>query len=496
VENLAQIVTRASATRSYELELPDGSIGGDGVDDGGGEKDGGKGGRYENGGGGRKGNGPNQNRKVVSDALESLERDMKMLDNMAGQTPQLSSLEQVLLSLSVVAASSGPIFFPAAFGVTKVLAPASAAFSAAIGIGAEYTGKVAVADGKEIAAATIQCAAEAEGLLAKAERVKAITPLCVGVSATSATFALVAPVLIESLLNIPSTTPQLATELYLISPLVAVLSASVASLALQETRSYASRAMSAGNRRFAKSNSVGRTWLSTSEQIQSASQRTSRRWFDFAINVLPAPTIGVLLPATSPTPLPTKCIIVAAIAAAQSAYFLAQSEATLARATDAVALKARSAAVCDTYANQGARSAAILPFTSALSGLCAASTAAVVELPFTAGLADSISGVGGTVVQVLGVAFFPVLSVLFSAAASVSKARCEVDAEAAIQAAGNLALEEQGDDNDEDGLLRPLRGVWQLVRLSVGASLRKVGGVGMVLLMGLRDGVKRIQRGR
>ena len=56
--------------------------------------------------------------------------------------------------------------------------------SAAIGIGAEYTGKVAVADGKEVAATTLQCAAEAEALLAKAERVKAVSPLCVGVSAT------------------------------------------------------------------------------------------------------------------------------------------------------------------------------------------------------------------------------------------------------------------------------------------------------------------------
>jgi len=45
--------------------------------------------------------------------------------------------------------------------------------------------------------------------------------------------------------------------------------------------------------------------------------------------------------------LSTKCIIVAALAAAQSAYFLALSEGVLARATDAVALKARSAAACN-----------------------------------------------------------------------------------------------------------------------------------------------------
>ena len=54
---------------------------------------------------------------------------------------------------------------------------------------------------------------------------------------------------------------------------------------------------------------------------------------------------------------------------------------TLARVTDAVALKARSAAVCDTYANQGTRNSAILPFTSALSTFCAAAKASTVELP-------------------------------------------------------------------------------------------------------------------
>jgi len=419
-----------------------------------------------------------QNRgEIVLNALESLERDMQILDNMAGQLPQLSTLEICLLSLSVAAASSGPLLFPDSFRVTEVLAPASAAFSAAIGIGAEYTGKVAVADGKEIAAATIQCAAEAEGLLANAERVKAITPLCVGISATSATFALVAPVLIETIDKTSS--PQLVTELYLLSPLVAVLAAAVASLALQETRSYCSRAIDVGNRRFAKSGAIGRTWLSTSEQVTRASTRTKTKWRNFAINVLPAPLIGVLLPGAV---LATKTIIVASIAAAQSAYFLAQSEAALARATDAVALKARSAAVCDTYANQGARSSAILPFTSALASLCAAATAAIVELPWM----EALGGGGplGVLGQVVSVAFFPLLGSVFSAAASVSKARCEVDSEAAIQAAGTLALEYE--EGGEDPVLRPLRGVWELVRLSVGASFRRVGVVRQYLKVVVR----------
>ena len=208
-------------------------------------------------------------------------------------------------------------------------------------------GRVSVADGKEVAAAAIQCAAEAEGLLANAERAKAIMPLCVGVGATAATLSLLVPVLLGSLGD------NILNEIYLVCPLVSVLSAAVASLALQETRSFAQRATSVGNRRFARSGLVGRTWLSASEQITGKSEGSREKWRSFCWSVLPAPIVGSLVPGAS---LGTKSIIVAALAAAQSAYILAQSEYALARATDAVAVKARSAAVCDTYANQGSRS--------------------------------------------------------------------------------------------------------------------------------------------
>jgi hypothetical protein len=167
--------------------------------------------------------------------------------------------------------------------------------------------------------------------------------------------------------------------------------------------------------------------------------------------------------------LATKSIIVTALAAAQSAYFLAQSEYSLARATDAVAVKARSAAVCDTYANQGSRSAAILPFTSALSGLCAAATAAIVELPFLESLSAGGTLVGLTAAMSI-VTIFPVFSALFAAAASVSKARCEVQAEAAVQAASTLALEYNSDEND-DPILRPFRGVLELIQLTYTSSV-------------------------
>jgi len=89
------------------------------------------------------------------------------------------------------------------------------------------------------------------------------------------------------------------------------------------------------------------------------------------------------------------------------------------------------------YANQGARNSAILPFTSALSAFCAATTAATVELPFL----DTISSLYGVDGEGAVVPTFPILSSAFAAAAAVSKARCEVDAEAAAQAASTLALE-------------------------------------------------------
>jgi hypothetical protein len=332
--------------------------------------------------------------------------------------------------------------------------------SAAIGIGAEYVGRVAVADGKEVAAATIGCASEAEGFLANAERAKAITPLCVGVGATATTFSLLVPVLFGSI------EASIMAEIYLVCPLISVLSAAVCSLALQDTKGFAKRATSVGNRRFAKSGLVGRTWLSAGEQITGKSDSYRGKWRTFCLSVLPAPMLGSLVPGAT---LATKGIIVAALAAAQSAYFLAECEYCLARATDAVAIKARSAAVCDTYANQGARSAAILPFTSALSGLCAAATAAIVELPFL----ETLSAAGtftSLASEMVVVAFFPAFSTLFAAAASVSKARCEVQAEAAVQAASTLALEYNSED-DDDPILRPFRGVAELIRLTYTSSI-------------------------
>ena len=398
----------------------------------------------------------------VSTALATLERDMSMLDNLASLQPQLSVAELAALVGAVAAAGLGPVAFPGT-SVSEALAPAAAAFTASITIGSEYIGRVAVADGKEIAANTIQCAAEAEVFLANAERVKAISPLCVGIAATFSLFSLLIPNLVEALSF--SNSPVLITELYLLSPLVCVLSAAVGNLALEETRGFCARAINVGVRRFSKSGLVGRTWLSTSEQIQRSSRSKTDRWVSFASSVLPAPVLGSFFGGPS---LSSKCIVISALAAAQNAYFLAEAEGTVARATDAVALKARSAAVCDTYANQGARNSAILPFTSALSAFCAAATAAAVELPFL----DAVSRAYGTVGEVAMVSAFPILSSGFAAAAAVSKARCEVDAEAAALAASTLALEYDGMEGDGDPILKPFQAVRDLFGLAVVSGVR------------------------
>lgn len=119
-------------------------------------------------------------------------------------------------------------------------------------------------------------------------------------------------------------------------------------------------------------------------------------------------------------------------------------------------MKTRAAAVAETYANQGARAGSILPFTSSLSGLCAAVTVAMVEvLPF---LHDPA-------LQAALISVFPTIGALVAAAASVSKSRCEIDYEATTAAANELSR------TDVEGEVRvavdPVRATLDLVRLTL-----------------------------
>lgn len=78
---------------------------------------------------------PGTTRKIVTSsskrdeqvlaALSNLEIDMNLLDNLAGQRPQLTVLELILLSLSVTAASASPWIFGGQ--LAEVLPPTAAA---------------------------------------------------------------------------------------------------------------------------------------------------------------------------------------------------------------------------------------------------------------------------------------------------------------------------------------------------------------------------------
>lgn len=64
---------------------------------------------------------------------------VQLLDRLAGQKPQLSVIEITLLTAAVATCVSGPIVLDGK--LAEFIAPSMAAISAAIGIGAEYTGK-------------------------------------------------------------------------------------------------------------------------------------------------------------------------------------------------------------------------------------------------------------------------------------------------------------------------------------------------------------------
>ena len=100
-----------------------------------------------------------------------------------------------------------------------------------------------------------------------------------------------------------------------------------------------------------------------------------RRHATVALALLPAP-LAALVPGSGQF----RAVAAASASAAQAAYHVAAAEWGVAHAADAVADKQRTAAIIDTYANQAARVGALLPFTSALAGLCAAAAAVVVEV--------------------------------------------------------------------------------------------------------------------
>uniref|UniRef100_A0A7R9UHJ8 H(+)-exporting diphosphatase n=1 Tax=Pinguiococcus pyrenoidosus TaxID=172671 RepID=A0A7R9UHJ8_9STRA len=383
----------------------------------------------------------------VSFAIRRLEKDLDLLDDRIGREPQLARAEiGVLISCSLLSTVS-PLIWSAK--VTELLVPALAALVAAIGVSSEYIGRVAVAQGKEVAAATLQTAAEAEQILSRSERVKAVIPMCVGVSTGCGAFSLLAPEILEEFLMKTGWSIGIFSDVFLLFwPFISVAGATVAGLAAQECSYLARRASGVGDRRMATRKSIQRTWLSSPEQISIATMSMRKKWSGFVRSILIAPALGVLLPGS----LGFKAVVVSVVAAAQAAYYLTCAEYDIAQAIDKVAEKLRSAALADVYANQGARAGSILPFTSALAALCVAAAAAIVEIQPAFGI------------------LFPALGSVFAGAASVAKAQAEVDTAAASGVATALAESNRDDVEEKNPVSRTLRNS----RLSFGASFQRI----------------------
>ncbi|KAJ1444700.1 hypothetical protein M885DRAFT_552270 [Pelagophyceae sp. CCMP2097] len=353
-------------------------------------------------------------------ALQRLREDIDQLDVLAGSKPRLTIAEGVLLFGSVVISGLSPGLAPEK--VLEVLIPSLALLVASIGVSAEYGGRVATANAKEVAAKCLQSTAEAEALLATAERSKAVIPFVVGVAAMLSAISLLFPALVLRV----GPGNRVVQQSALICPVLAIIATSVAALAEEQTTLWARGARDVGRRRFSDARNVGASWLSQTEMVFAKAESEKKRWAGFVAAAAFGPLVALLCRG----PLAYRAIVATTATAAQAGYYLASAEYAVAIATDAVAIKSRTAAVADTYANQAARIGAVLPFTSALAGLFAAGATVVVELQPTVS------------------AGFPLLGALCATAASVSKACCEADASATFAAADQLGgMYKNGDDS-------------------------------------------------
>jgi hypothetical protein len=249
----------------------------------------------------------------VKAALSKIEDDMKILDEAVGPKAQLTGTNFAVLASMVSTAFLSPFLLPET--AVEVVVPSAAAVCTAVAMRSEFTGKVSVADGKQIASETIKAAAEAEALLAAAEREKAVIPLCTGTTVFAMTFALLAPAILEGVQARFGL--QLITELYLIGPIIATVAAALGGLAARETKSMCGRATGLGVRRFAKSTAVAGTWLSSPELVMRNSQGKTSKYKRFLWSLLPGPLCGAICPGA----LETKAIMATAISVAQTHYY-------------------------------------------------------------------------------------------------------------------------------------------------------------------------------
>lgn len=358
----------------------------------------------------------------TGNVVRAVDKDIQVLDRVVEGKAELTDSEFLAFAACIATAGLSPLIF--AENVVEILVPISAAIPACIAVNCEYKGKISVANGKEVSAITLGASAEAESIVCAAERNKAITPLCAGVAVVGMAMAISMPTLSHALHDIGK---HLAPEAYLIWPLVSIISAAIGGIACEDTQSLCKRSTGTGVRRFAMSESVGRTWKSSTEMIVDGSISMRKKIRKFVVQALPAPLLAMVIPGA----LDFKCVVAATVAMFQAHYYWRSAEYEISIALDSVSRKRRAAAISDTYGNQGMRSGAILPFTSVLSGLAAATSLAAVE---------TLSEFNDMPLAQSAIALScPLFATALAAAASVSKARSEVNAEAARVAAETFA---------------------------------------------------------
>lgn len=401
----------------------------------------------------------------VKAAIDLVEQDFKILDKVAGGKVQITWPELGLLGSGALTCLISPAIFPGK--VVEILVPTIAATSAAIGFSSEYVGRTAMSRGRETAACTTQAAAECQIQVANAERIKSVVPFCAGVGVSSVACALIMPALIENVFVHHGW--KIGKWALCVFPFLATATAAQAAIATKAMTKICREVVNTGERGYTDN------MLAAARPAALVVESRRDRIKLFLEHTLPGPLIAFLTPVPGHLPMELfafKCLMWTAIAGFQSGYSLVVSEYELSRAVDSLSLKARAAAVSEAYANQGSRSASILPFTSSLGGLCAAASAAAVEfLPYI-----EEAGVLATPLCCLAAGIFPVAGAFFAASASVAKARSEVDA-----AAAKKASEDFGESTTNGlsepfgrGLLDPLQGLSEMIKLSVKASVKKL----------------------
>mmetsp|Transcript_12565 Transcript_12565/g.25588 ORF Transcript_12565/g.25588 Transcript_12565/m.25588 type:complete len:537 (-) Transcript_12565:298-1908(-) len=300
--------------------------------------------------------------------VETLSREGEIM-----RRPSTSTVFFTVLSSMVLSLISPHTFSPE---VTEVLVPTAASIIAVCTTAAEFQGKDSTSDAKEVAAVALARAAQAEAYLARAERAKAIIPAMVGVSATAAASSIVFPILAAG---------GVAVSPFLIGscPVVATAAAATGSLGKIDTLAEGLAALGKTDPDRAL---PSRVTNGPSVRRKVIKQRV--------VAVLKAIVPSIALIAFLPGEFTYRCVIASSVAAAQVAYSLAEAETICSEVTMKVAAISKSAAQADVFANRAMAESSVLPFTSAIGGVVAVLSAALVEFnPAVAGLVPAVGGI-------------------------------------------------------------------------------------------------------